>query len=156
FWNFDAKKWDHATRCDPQGVTLPEGQCTSAWAMDWDGDGDLDLLLGDYKSGRLYLRRNEGGKGARRFATTNEVVLAAGQALDVGKRGTMRVLDWNRDGLPDLVCSSMGDAYGDGPGGGVQLFLNHGTATAPAFDAPIQLIPESRKGSDGPVRPDSG
>src|SRR5678815_273786 len=53
FWNFDAKKWDDTTRCDPPKHSLPNGQCTSAWAMDWDGDGDLDFLLGDYKSGYL-------------------------------------------------------------------------------------------------------
>ena len=156
FWNFDTKKWDTTMRCDPKNHALPEGQGTSAWALDWDSDGDLDLLLGDYKSGYLYLRRNEGGKGARQFARQNEVVLAAGMPLNVGKMGTLRVLDWNRDGLPDLVCSSMGDAYGDGPGGGVQLFLNCGTATAPAFGAAVELVPPSRKGAAEPTRPDSG
>src|SRR5688500_18894547 len=62
FWNFDTKKWDSTERCNPEGAGSggEDSQVTSAVAMDWEGDGDLDLLLGDHKKGHVFLRRNEG------------------------------------------------------------------------------------------------
>src|SRR5262245_11580325 len=54
FWNYESAKWDETRRCDVAGSSPPIGQATSAVAFDWEGDGDLDLLLGDYRSGRIY------------------------------------------------------------------------------------------------------
>ena len=51
-----SKKWDSTDRCDPAaGVpklngTPADGHLTSAIAMDWDRDGDFDLVLGDHSS----------------------------------------------------------------------------------------------------------
>ncbi|MBK8098450.1 MAG: VCBS repeat-containing protein [Planctomycetes bacterium] len=158
FWNFETKKWDATTRCDPPTGELPKGQCTSAFAWDLDADGDLDLLLGDYTGGVLYLRRNEGTATAAKFATRNEPVLAGGKPLMVPhKMATPRVLDFDRDGLQDLVIGSMGDAYGAGEGGAVYLFRNAGENGAPQFGEPTVLVVPSTKGHvDGPVRPDAG
>jgi hypothetical protein len=156
FWNYDTKKWDQTTRCDPRDVDLPKGQCTSAWAFDWDGDGDFDLMLGDYDGGHLYLRRNEGKAGAPAFAKHNIPVLAAGKPLHVDKVATPRMVDWDRDGRLDLLLGSFGDSYGDGAGGRVLLYRNEGTATAPVFAAAQTLVASSDKKAQGPVRPDSG
>src|SRR5512132_3071809 len=83
FWNFDKKQWDRTDRCNPEGKRAPQqdGHLTSAVAMDFDGDGDLDLLLGDHKNGSVYLRRNEGDARKCAFALKNEVVLAAGKPI---------------------------------------------------------------------------
>src|SRR5687767_6726032 len=100
FWNFDTKKWDSTTRCDEAGKAPANEHLTSAVAMDWDGDGDLDLLLGDHNDGRLYRRMNEGAKDKHRFATVNLPVLAGGEPLRLpGTIATIRLFDWNRDGL---------------------------------------------------------
>ncbi|HEX5053897.1 MAG TPA: FG-GAP-like repeat-containing protein [Planctomycetota bacterium] len=156
FWNFDTKKWDSTHRCDGPGQT-GEGHLTSAIAMDWDGDGDLDLLLGDHSSGRVYRRTNEGTPQQPAFSTRNEPVLAAGKPIDVpGTVATLRLVDWNGDGLLDLAAGSMGDAYSNGEGGGVYVYLNTGTKQAPVFAAPITLVERSRKGGTEPLRPDSG
>ncbi len=159
FWNYDSKKWDETQRCDAAGQASPGGHLTSAYAWDWDGDGDLDLLLGDHRSGgRVLLRRNEGQRGQARFATTNESVLVDGQPLAVpGTVATLRMVDADGDGLEDLLCGSMGDAYGQDTGGGVYLYRNVGKAGAPTFAPPRPLLAPSRKGHiEGPMRPDAG
>ncbi|HEX6813449.1 MAG TPA: FG-GAP-like repeat-containing protein [Planctomycetota bacterium] len=155
FWNYETKKWDETKRCDPEDA-LKQGHGTSAIAWDQDGDGDLDLLLGDYDGGYLYLRKNDGKPGAPKFVGRNKPVMVGGKPLNVGKMSTPRIVDWDRDGLMDLVCSSMGDAYGDGDGGGVWLFLNTGSQKTPFAKAQL-LIPLSKKESkQEPLRPDSG
>ncbi|MEZ5966128.1 MAG: FG-GAP-like repeat-containing protein [Planctomycetota bacterium] len=158
FWNYDTKKWDSTRRCDG-AYDVMEGHLTSALAVDFDGDGDLDLLLGDHDAGGyVFLRINEGTGADHAFATKNTLVLAGGQPLRVpGTVATMRLVDWNRDGLWDLACGSMGDAYQTSPGGGVYVYLNTGTEKVPAFGAPLVLIgPSSKQSVDGPERPDSG
>jgi hypothetical protein len=158
FWNYDTKKWDATNRCDAPDHPAGNGHGTSAYAMDWDGDGDLDLLLGDYRGGYLYRRMNEGTPTSPKFTTMNELVWAGGKPLCVPhEMATMRLVDWNRDGLMDLICSGMGDSYGEGMDGSILLFLNRGTKTAPVFDDPIVLVPGGQR-SQGqePTRPNSG
>ncbi len=155
FWNFDTKRWDETTRADLPGAQ--SGHLTSAVAFDWDGDGDLDLLLGDHKSGRIYRRMNEGTPRKPAFAEKN-IPLRAGEAeLDVpGTVATLRLVDWNKDGLLDIVASGMGNAY-EGGDAGVYLFLNTGTARAPAFGPRRTLIePGDHKGLEDVARPDAG
>lgn len=157
FWNFDTKKWDSTKRCDPKDGEFPNGHLTSAWATDWDADGDLDLLLGDHDAGYVYLRTNEGSASEPAFATHNTAVLAAGKPLCVpGTVATLRLIDWNGDGRLDLLCGSMGDAYSQGEGGGVYVYLDTNERGAPAFGPAAVLIPPSKKGGVEPTRPDSG
>ncbi|MBL8733025.1 MAG: VCBS repeat-containing protein [Planctomycetes bacterium] len=156
FWNFDTKKWDSTHAHDAPGHQR-EGHLTSAVAFDWDGDGDLDLLLGDHSTGRVFLRRNEGSATQPRFATVNEPVLANGKPIDVpGTVATLRLVDWNHDGLLDLAAGGMGDVYGQNPGGGVCIFLNVGSKTRTSYAAPVTLLEPSQKGAHEPTRPDSG
>ncbi len=124
---------------------------------DMDGDGDLDLLLGDHRSGYVFLRRNEGSAKQLAFATRNELVQADGAILKLpGTVTTLRLFDWNRDGALDLLLGSMGDAYSRGSGGGVFFFPNEGTNAAPRYGAPQTLVRVSKKGETEPTRPDSG
>jgi hypothetical protein len=159
FWNLDKKQWGDTHRFDAPG-TAPQGaHATSAVVFDVDGDGDLDLLLGDHKSGNVYVRHNEGGDGAPSFGTVNTRLHAGGAPIDVpGTVATLRLFDWDRDGRTDLLIGSMGDAYsGSGDGGGVFLFRNEGSDRAASFGKPVTLIPVSKKGAiDAPSRPDSG
>ncbi|MBM4062245.1 MAG: hypothetical protein FJ265_14280 [Planctomycetes bacterium] len=151
FWNFDTKKWDSTTRCDPDGLE-GEGHLTSAVAFDQDGDGDFDLLLGDHSTGRVFLRRNEGSNAKPAFATRNELVLAGGKPIDVpGTVATLRLVDWNGDGRLDLLASGMADGQG-----GVHVFLNTGKAEQAAYGPMLTLVAPGKKVSDAPVRPDSG
>jgi len=163
FWNFETKKWDRTNRCDPvAGLPDPGGgvndsHLTSAIAMDFDGDGDFDLLLGDHSYGFVFLRRNSGSNAEPAFEDRNEVVMAGDKPMrDPGTVATLRAIDWDADGHLDLMVSGMGDAYGSATGGGVAVYLNKGGKAA-AFDAAITLIPPSKKGAHGkPSRPDVG
>jgi len=151
FWNHDTDKWEKANR-SPKGERHPQDHQISAVAVDWDDDGDLDLLLGA-KEGRLYLRRNDGKPGAPRFALHNELLaFADGEDLEVpGGLTAPRLVDWNADGLFDLVCGSFD--------GGVFLLENVGEAGAPAFEEALPLIPgapKRRSTPTAPQRPDRG
>ncbi|MFT7536469.1 MAG: hypothetical protein ACI85K_002423 [Hyphomicrobiaceae bacterium] len=160
FWNFDKKQWDATDRCNPEhnmptkDGTPAKGHLTSAIAMDWDADGDFDLVLGDHTSGYVYLRRNEGTNQKPQFAAKNETVMAAGKPMhDAGTVATIRSIDWNGDGKLDLMVSGMGDPYGDATGGGVAVYLRQGSS----FGEAITLIAPSKKPKvTAPTRPDVG
>jgi len=150
FWNYDAEKWDEAR-------AQPKGHCTSALAWDWDADGDLDILMGDYSAGKLFRRMNEGSAAEPSFGGANIPVEVEGEPFEQEDGLTSHVMiDWDGDGLEDLVCGGYGDAYGSGAGGGVWWYRNTGKRGAPQFAAAQVLIPRSQKGTKEPVRPDSG
>jgi len=156
YWDFDIKQWVKTRDFDAPG-TKAEGQCTSAVAFDWDGDGDLDLLLGDYNTGAVFRRMNEGTAAEPLFSRINEVVHAAGAPIEVpGKVATLRLVDWNADGRLDLACGGMGDVYNDDEGGGVFLYLNEGEGKTAAFGKRQTLLAPSAKGQAEPTRPDAG
>jgi hypothetical protein len=70
---------------------------------DWDGDGDLDLVLGFIQGGvRLYL--NQGG-----LKFDQGTPLTAGGSPIQASDGGPALADWNRDGVLDLL---LGDEAG--------------------------------------------
>lgn len=143
FYDMEANGYANAER-SPEGARYPGDHCVSAQTMDWDGDGDLDVLLGA-KEGRLYLRENIGEDGANVFADTNLKLEAGGEELMVpGGLTGARPVDWNGDGLTDLVCGSFT--------GGAYVFRNTGTRTAPTFAAPVEILPGAPEGTNGPAR----
>lgn len=127
FWNYEEEKWDETDRSGT------EGHCTSASAVDWDEDGDLDLLLGCYRSGKLHLRMNEGTAQEPKFAVENIVIEADGKPM-VTKGGIAapRIVDWNGDGLFDILCG--------GAKGNVCYFENVGKKGEPEFAAAEVLL----------------
>lgn len=150
FWNYDEEKWDESS-------ARPKGHCTSAFAFDWDDDGDLDILMGDYSSGRLFRRMNEGTAAEPDFGGPNVPVEAGGRPFEHrGGLSTPVMFDWDEDGLVDLVCGGYGATYGDGDGAGVWWYRNAGERGAPRFEPGRPLIPDSEKGWEAPRRPDSG
>ena len=127
FWNDETDKWDTTDRADSTG------HCTSVAAVDWDNDGDLDLILGDYYGGRLFLRINDGSDKEAKLATTNKPITIGEQPAIIPKGlAAPRVVDWNGDGLFDIICG--------GAKGGVFLLENTGTKATPAFDELQTLI----------------
>ena len=164
YWDFGKKQWVKTDRCDPESNRPmldgkpAEGHLTSAIAMDWDHDGDFDIVMGDHKSGFVYLRRNQGSNQQPQFAAKNETVMAGDVPMrDPGTVATIRSVDWNGDGLLDLMVSGMGDPYGTDTGGGVALYVNQGNQQSTSFGQAISLIEPSPKPKvSNPARPDVG
>lgn len=157
FWNHDTKRWIGMAG-EGADAGKPRGHATSAVAFDHDGDGDLDLLLGDHESGWIWLRRNDGTTTAPAFVRDNVPVTAGDAPIDVpGRVATMRLVDWDNDGRIDLLVGSMGDTGPGKPGGGVFVFLNGGSGKTAAFAPAVALVPPGPKGAiDAPSRPDEG
>ena len=88
---------------------------------DIDGDGDLDLLVGE-ASGEVNYYRNEGTRQQARFVLVTEKL----GDIDAGRRSAPTLVDLDGDGLLDLVVGRE-DA-------GVSAFRNAGTRSEPRFE----------------------
>ncbi|MGI8603935.1 MAG: FG-GAP repeat domain-containing protein [Verrucomicrobiales bacterium] len=80
--------------------------CTQPAAHDWDGDGDLDILTGNFE-GTFFLFRNEGSKEKASFNPKPQQIMAGEQPLklDGGHSGVCAV-DWDGDGDADILTGS--------------------------------------------------
>ncbi len=88
---------------------LTEKICTRPFAADWDGDGHLDLVVGNF-AGTFYWFKGD-GKG--KFGPKAEQITSDGKPLKIaGVHSDPFVVDWDADGDPDLVSgSSDGGVY---------------------------------------------
>ncbi len=99
--------------------------------VDWDADGDLDLLIGSF-GGDLFLRLNEGTRESPVYGTQSIPVEADGKPLHVNRHAAPAVADWNGDGLWDLVVGSADGAVG--------WYANTGLSGRPKFGPYQQLV----------------
>lgn len=108
--------------------------------MDWDGDGLLDIVVGDRLGNVYFFRRLSFGDI---HLEQGPMVTVGGRPIHVGLNSSPSVTDWNGDGLPDLVVGRL-----EGVPTGLFLFVNEGSAGQPVFNAtdtvtcggePIQL-----------------
>ena len=97
---------------------------------DLDGDGDVDLILGD-RSGELHYFRNNAGPGS-----PLQLALASASFLgiDVGQDAVPELKDLTGDGLPDLIIGNQS---------GELVFLENQTqpgAMIPAFQSTVSAF----------------
>lgn len=119
-------------------IRSTEHQSVGSWpvTVDWDNDGDLDLLVGTF-IGTMFVRMNEGSAQKPAFSDTNLHVEADGELLRVpgGMSGhaAAAVCDFDNDGLWDILsgCET----------GAVYWYRNVGTRGAPRFAAAEALVP---------------
>lgn len=121
------------------GKPLEPGSASTAFAADWDGDGDLDLISGNLE-GEVVLFRNARDGHANRF-TKGQRVAAGGRAIEVpgGDSGPI-LADWDDDGRDDLLV-----AAGDGS---VLCYHNRGTAEKPEFISGAEIVPAGFRAGD--------
>jgi hypothetical protein len=88
---------------------LTEKICTRPFAVDWDGDGKLDLIVGNF-AGTFYWFK---GQGKGKFAPRPELLMTEGKPLRIpGAHSDPFVIDWDGDGALDLLSgSSDGGVY---------------------------------------------
>lgn len=79
-----------------------ENICTRPFAVDWDGDGDLDIIAGNFQ-GNFFLFSGEGeGKFAPK---ATKLTTSDGKELQVnGLHSDPFVIDWDNDGDMDLLA----------------------------------------------------
>ena len=72
---------------------------------DWNGDGLPDILVGGERGGIVWYP-NRGTKRHPSFPYARLMFTADGKPLDVGFSATPLVIDWDGDGVQDLVCGA--------------------------------------------------
>jgi uncharacterized protein (DUF2141 family) len=134
----DAVAWYHNSGTSGAGrfvlvdsavVRLPRGSNGVPELYDIDGDGDLDLFLGD-ASGRIAFFRNDGTARAPHFILVSDDYLGA----RAGRRAVPRFVDLDGDGVAELV---IGTEQGGAPAVFRKLARDSGLAVdLPSYAAP--------------------
>lgn len=100
--------------------------------VDWDDDGDLDLIVGGFL-GKIRLFLNNGSKTSPAYESRGRPVQAAGRDMDLYMGTAPLAHDWDGDGLFDILSGLYE--------GGVAMFKNVGKPGSPVFEEARYLVP---------------
>lgn len=120
-------------------IANPGAKGTSVHAVDWNGNGRIDILASSY-CGSTYVFENLGndGAGTPRFAAKREIELVNGARFRADVYPF--VVDWNGNGKLDLVT------FGHHS---ITLYENVGTRQQPRFANAARLLARADGSRDG-------
>jgi len=108
---------------------IPIASCSYPFVVDYDMDGQKDLLLGT-EEGRVALFTNTESDSNPEFS--DYVFLQAGErTIDVGTHAAPFIVDYNNDGTKDLLVGNKE--------GALAYFVNTGSNSKPSFASPVFL-----------------
>lgn len=127
--------------CFESGVPIQEndepidvGLAASPTVCDWNNDGRLDLIIGNYDGYVSYYQNI--GTNTTPYMDTGKRIQAEGVDINVVASAAPVVVDWNNDGKKDLI---IGNTVGYGYEGYILYFENQGTDESPEFGESIRL-----------------
>jgi hypothetical protein len=109
-------RWsENTTGADTTQITLD----------DWDEDGLVDIVYGE-QYGQLFYMLNRGSRTAADFGPSRMIFESDGKPLDVGVHAAPLVIDWDGDGVKDLLIGTYQNR--------IAFFRNMGTNKARSFE----------------------
>jgi hypothetical protein len=96
---------DGSHRCAPLGHGTTGMIHSRVAVADWDGDGLPDLLVGG-ATGHVLFYPNRGSKTRPEFSYARLLTTEDGKPLDVGWSAAPLAVDWDGDGVTDLLCGA--------------------------------------------------
>jgi hypothetical protein len=99
----EVPKYDEPKKVLAAGKPVDVFGCPSPNFEDFDGDGDLDLLCGEFLDGFTYFE-NTGTRTAPEYAAGRRLTTADGQPLAMDLEMIVPIaFDWDKDGDKDLI-----------------------------------------------------
>jgi len=128
----DAPRYAPPVKLEAAGVAIDTFGCPSPNFEDFDGDGDLDLICGEFLDGFTYFE-NIGSRTSPKYLDGAKLVTADGERLRMDLQMIVPVaFDWDKDGDKDLI---VGDEDG-------RVAFIENTGKFNQHDLPVFLAPK--------------
>jgi hypothetical protein len=122
----------------PEKPIATTGTASTVHPVDWDGDGVIDLIVGDIR-GNVSLIPNEGTPTSWAFGAEKPIAAGDGGTVKVNGQAAPFAADWDGDGLLDLLVGA--------EDGSVWLYRNTGSPRSPKLAAGVQIVPPGERHS---------